>query len=145
MAIDVTLTITDLVENVLSADLIGSGASVDATETFRVKVSPGGAIPPFHKGEVALKFILEEEGSGAAQVQFGGINSDGTARADNLAGDYPPSMLANYGPLTVDLAQADLREIVLRPGQFMTKDGYICGTVIGNDVKFRVVRTPAGF
>lgn len=145
MAIDVTLTQTALVPDTATGDLVAGGTSVTAGQTFRVKLIPTTPMLPMHGGEDKISFILEEQNTGAATVQFGGIKSDGTVRTDNLAGDYPPSQLADEDVLSVSLAQADLKEIVLKAGKYLTNDGFICGLVSTNTVKITVLRRPAGY
>jgi len=118
---DVTITPVAQVVNTRSADLIGAGSVVNATQTFEIVA----------KGETRnLIIILEELNTGAATVTFD-------------AGVNPPSMLGSRdGDLAISLAQADIRYLPLEPGQFVQADGTITGTVTGNNCRIYVMRDP---
>lgn len=120
---DVTIAVvTTAAVNTRSADLIGAGASVNATQTFEIDV----------RGDTSNVLIfLEEENNGVATVTFD-------------AGVNPPSLLgeATEDGLDIALAQADLRWVPLQPGQFIQANGKITGSVATNDVLVYAIRIP---
>lgn len=118
--VDVNISLTDLTANTRSGDLVGSGTSVTAGQTFDINVK--------NRTDDTI-IILEEQNSGAATVTFD-------------AGDEPPSMRAGLGELDIALAQADLRALVLEGGRFIQDDGKITGSVATNTVKITALRVP---
>ena len=119
---DVTITPVTLTPSTRTADLVGTGDTVAAGETFEI-IGLGNTR--------TLQIFLQELGSGAATVTFD-------------PGDNPPSFLAGLdtGGLDIALAQSDLREVMLEPGQFINdnQNGSIFGSVATNSVKIYALR-----
>lgn len=116
---DVTVTLDTLSINTRSNDLLGSGDSVTAGQTFEIDVK--------NKTD-DLIIVLEELNSGAATVTFD-------------AGDNPPSKREGLGSLAIALAQADVRMLQLEGGRFIQSDGKITGSVATNTVRVSAIRT----
>lgn len=121
--VDVAITLTNLVINTRSADLVGSGTSVTAGQTFSIAT----------QGRTeGIIIVLEEQNAGAATVTFD-------------AGADPPSKREGMGSLAIALAQADLRMLELEGGRFIQAGAtnLITGSVATNTVKitaFKVSR-----
>lgn len=117
---DVTLTATAVTLATRTSDLVGSGASVTAGQTFACAIA-----------DSADKYfwIVEEQNSGAATVTFD-------------AGDNPPSARAGLGSLAIVLAQADLRGVVIEGARHLQDDGTVTGSVATNTVKITVLKFP---
>lgn len=118
--VDVAITLTALVINTRSADLVGSGSSVTAGQTF--------SIACLGKTDDII-LILEEQGGGAATVTFD-------------AGDNPPSKQAPMGALTISLATSDNRMLQLEGGRFIQSGAgnLITGSVASQTVKITAFR-----
>lgn len=129
---DVTITPTDAVAGTESADLVGSGTAVNATQTFRVKVTDPATFPPPRGGETKIMLIVEELNAGAATIVL-------------EAGDSRTSLQSVKGTDTITLAQADLKYYFLEAGRHLKSDGYIKGLVNTNNCKIRAVVIPAGY
>lgn len=117
---DVTLSATAVTLATRTSDLVGSGTSVTAGQTF--------AFTPADSSDKYI-WVLEEQNSGAATVTFD-------------AGDLPPSHRAGLGSLTITLAQADLRGVVIEGQRHMQSDSTVTGSVATNTVKITVLRLP---
>lgn len=129
---DVTITYTQLVPGTATVDLVGSGTAVNASQTFEIKLIPAQPFPPVHGGETSILLFIEELNNGAAVVTID-------------AGDYPPSLQAPMGADTISLAQDDEVVYALVAGQHLSADGYIRGSVSGNNVRIRALRLPSGY
>src|SRR3990167_11386896 len=114
---DVTVTLTRLTVNTLSADLIAGGQDHNTTETGEVDLH-GNNVEPYMDGEDRLLFVFEEQDGAAATITFD-------------AGDYPPAMLKDKGTLVLTLAANDLKAVVLEAGRFLQNDGKITWTISG--------------
>lgn len=113
--VDVAITLTTLAVNTRSADLVGSGTSVTAGQTFSIDTNGRTE---------GIVLLLEEQNSGAATVTFD-------------AGDDPPSKREGLGSLDIALAQADARLLILEGGRFIQNGpgNLITGSVATNTVK----------
>lgn len=118
--VDVSITLTSLVNNTRSNDLVGGGSSVTAGQTFEIVAN---------NETMDLVVVLEEQNGGAAVITFD-------------AGDYPPSLRRSLGELEITLAQADLRVVPLEGGRFIQSDGKITGSVATNTVKITALKLP---
>jgi hypothetical protein len=117
--VDVTVTLDTLTINTRSSDLLGSGDSITAGQTFEIDV----------KGKTDdLIIVLEELGGGAATVTFD-------------AGDDPPSKREGLGSLTITLATSDVRILQLEGGRFIQSDGKITGSVATQTCRVSAIRT----
>ena len=117
---DVTITPTSVTVATGTSDLVGSGTAVNATQTFAFAVA-----------DSADKYVIicEELNTGAATITFD-------------AGDLPPSHRAGLGAVTLTMAQADLKAIVLEGQRHLQDDGTITGSVATNNCRIRVLRLP---
>ena len=117
---DVTISATSVTLATRTADLVGSGTSVTAGQTFAFAVA-----------DSADKYVLvlEEQNSGSATVTFD-------------AGDLPPAHRQGLGSLAITLAQADLRIVVIEMARHLQSDGTVTGSVATNTVKFYVLKLP---
>ena len=105
----VAVALTDLVANIRSDDILGSGTALTTGQTIEVAAL----------GESRnLLFVFEETGTAAASIVWD-------------AGDEPPSMRAGLGSLTVVFASLDVRSFILEGGRFIQDDGEITGTLTG--------------
>lgn len=123
--VDVAITMTDLAVNTRSGDLVGSGTSVTAGQTFSIDTNGRTE---------GILLILEEQNSGAATVTFD-------------AGDDPPSKREGLGSLDIALAQADLRSLILEGGRFIQNGpgNLITGSVATNTVKITALNLSRGW
>lgn len=128
---DVTITATALTAGTETADLVGSGTSVTAAQTFAVAANLLTSFPPPKGGESRIILVVEEQGGGAATITVD-------------AGDYPPAMLSSKGADTITLATSDLKIYMLEPGRHMQSDGTITGTVNTQTCKIRALFIPSG-
>lgn len=124
---DVSITNTALTANTASADLVGSGTAVNATQTFALTQAhtlPGSR----------LVVVLEEVGGSGATVTFD-------------AGDYPPALTkeaVGSSGAAISLAANDLKVIMLEKARFLQSDGSITGTVATANCRIRVLAIPEG-
>lgn len=118
----VTITPVELDPNTRSADLVGTGDTVTTSDTFSIST---------HGLTRTLILVIQELGSGAATITFN-------------PGDNPGSFLAGLDTdgLQVDLAQSDVRIVMVEPGQFLQDDqlSSITGSVATNSVKIYALR-----
>jgi len=119
--VDVAVAVTNLIANTRSLDLIAGGTAVTTGQTF--------SIPANNRTDNFL-VILEETGGSTASVVFD-------------AGDYPPSMRAGLGSLTIALAANDLRALMFEGGRFIQDTGLITATLTGT-AKVVAFRLPVG-
>lgn len=117
---DVNVTLTDLVINTRSADLVAGGASITTGQTFSIAVTGRTE---------GILLVLEEQGGGATVVTFD-------------AGDDPPSKREGMGLLAISLATSDLRLLILEGGRFIqnTAGNPITGFNTGNTIKMLAYR-----
>jgi len=113
--VDVAITMTDLAVNTRSSDLVGSGTSVTAGQTFSIDTNGRTE---------GIVILLEEQGGGAATVTFD-------------AGDDPPSKREGLGSLIISLATSDARLVTLEGGRFIQNGvaNLILGSVASQTVK----------
>lgn len=117
---DVTITVLEVATGVATVDLVGSGASVNAGQTFAVAIADSAD---------KYMFVFEEEGSGAATVTVD-------------AGDLPPSHRQGLGGVDVTLATSDMKALVVEGQRHVQSDGTITGSVATNDTYVRVIHLP---
>lgn len=117
---DVTLTATAVTLATRTSDLVGSGTSVTAGQTFAIAIADSMD---------KYIFVLEEQNSGSATVTFD-------------AGDLPPAHRTGLGSLAIALAQADLRGVVIEGQRHLQSDGTVTGSVATNTVKITVLKLP---
>jgi len=101
------VALEELTLNTRSSDLPDASGTVATTPTDGWVIAA-----PSRKGLLLLKFLADGSGD----------------TVTILAGDRPPSQLADLGNLTVTLAASDVRYIAVELGRFLQDDGTIHAT-----------------